>query len=282
MLAPGAGRSPSCGAMPTDTTALIHLDPATVEPNFGRTAFAVQHELHGHPLTQLEALAELADSLPPERVEHNLGSVDDTMPGGEVPQAELSPGEMVRTIETNGCWMVLPIHGVPAYAELYDALFEDVLRALPAREGACNGARACSSCRLRTRPRRRTSTWSRATCSSSWARSRSASATSPIRWSPTARSSASAPAGTATSRTCRMTPRRSSSAPASACTFPRSSRTWSRRRRACRSRCRSASRPRRSIRRAAVHRANADSAGSASIRARPGERPRGDRAEERP
>ena len=122
--------------MPTDTTALIHLDPATVEPNFGRTAFAVQHELHGHPLTQLEALAELADSLPPERVEHNLGSVDDTMPGGEVPQAELSPGEMVRTIETNGCWMVLPIHGVPAYAELYDALFEDVLRALPAREGA--------------------------------------------------------------------------------------------------------------------------------------------------
>lgn len=115
---------------------MIELDPATVEQHFGRDAFRVRHELQDHPQTQLEALAQLADSLPAERVEHNLGSVGDTMPGGEVPKADLTPGEMVRTIESNGCWMVLPIHGVEAYKELFDALFEDVLRALPEREGA--------------------------------------------------------------------------------------------------------------------------------------------------
>jgi hypothetical protein len=121
--------------MAVGPASLIELDPATVDAQFGRNAFRVRHELQDHPLTQLEALAELADSLPEDRVEHNLGSVGDTMPDGEVPRAELSPGAMVRTIETNGCWMVLPIAGVPVYRELYEALFEDVLRVLPAREG---------------------------------------------------------------------------------------------------------------------------------------------------
>ena len=114
---------------------LVELDPATVEQRFGRGAFVVQHRLQDHPLTQLEALAELADSLPSDRVEHNLASVGDTVPGGEVPRSDLPPGEIVRTIETNGCWMVLPIHGVPSYQDFFDELFETVTRALPEREG---------------------------------------------------------------------------------------------------------------------------------------------------
>ena len=114
---------------------LVELDPATVEQRFGRSAFVVQHRLQDHPLTQLEALAELADSLPSERVEHNLASVGDTVPGGEVPRADLPPGEIVRTIETNGCWMVLPIHGVPSYQDFFDELFDTVTRSLPEREG---------------------------------------------------------------------------------------------------------------------------------------------------
>jgi len=116
-------------------TSLIQLDPATLEDRFGRAAFRVGHELQDHPLTQLDALAELADSLPPDRIEHNLGSVGEIVPDGEVPQAELTPGELVRTIETNGSWVVLPIHDAPSYRELFDALFDEVLRAVPAREG---------------------------------------------------------------------------------------------------------------------------------------------------
>lgn len=123
-------------SMPGERQPLIELDPATVEQCFGRSAFRVRHRLQDHPLTQLDALAALADSLPSDRVEHNLASVGDTMPGGEVPRSDLTPGEIVRTIETNGCWMVLPIHEVASYETFFEALFEDVAHALPSREGA--------------------------------------------------------------------------------------------------------------------------------------------------
>jgi hypothetical protein len=118
------------------THPLIALDPATVEQRFGDSGFLVRHQLQDHPLTRLEALAELADSLPDDRLEHNLGSVGDIVPGGEVPKADLTPGEIVRTIESNGCWMVMGIHGISPYQELVAELAEDVGRVLPAREGA--------------------------------------------------------------------------------------------------------------------------------------------------
>jgi hypothetical protein len=121
--------------MATQTHSMIQLDPAAVDQHFGRSGFYVRHELVDHPLTQLEALAQLADSLPDDRLEHNLGSVGDIVPGGEVPKSDLTPGEIVRTIESNGCWMVMGIHGIPTYEEVLDELFEDITRALPAREG---------------------------------------------------------------------------------------------------------------------------------------------------
>jgi hypothetical protein len=102
---------------------------------FGRASFALHHELVTHPLIQPEALAELADSLPPDSVEHSSGQLEAVTPDGAVPQADLSPGEIVRTIETNNCWIVLPIHESPAYRELYDALFDEVRPHLPPHEG---------------------------------------------------------------------------------------------------------------------------------------------------
>lgn len=107
----------------------------TVRSSFGKAPFRIRHELVDHPLTSLESLAGLAESLPPHMIEHNLGSVPDVLPGGEVPKADMPLGEMVRTIETNGCWMVLPIHTAPTYRELYDALFDELRVHLPAREG---------------------------------------------------------------------------------------------------------------------------------------------------
>jgi hypothetical protein len=115
---------------------LIEIDPVEAGRSFGRHSFRVGHRLHEHPLTQLDALANLADSLPPEIVEHNLGSVGELVPGGEVPRADLTAGEIVRTIETNGCWIVFPIDGAPEYRELFEELFEGMLRALPAGERA--------------------------------------------------------------------------------------------------------------------------------------------------
>lgn len=115
-------------------TAFLHLSPDEAA-DFGRRPFLLRHELAAHPLIGLEALAELADSLPADMVEHNSGQVAAVVPGGHVPQADLPPGEIVRTIATNGCWIVLPIHGAPAYRELYDALFDEVRSCLPPGQG---------------------------------------------------------------------------------------------------------------------------------------------------
>jgi len=113
----------------------LHLPADEATNSFGRRPFALHHELAEHPLTQPEALAELAQSLPPDEVEHNSGRVDAVLPGGSVPQADLSPSEIVSTIETNNCWIVLQIHDAPAYRELYDALFDELRPHLPAEHG---------------------------------------------------------------------------------------------------------------------------------------------------
>jgi hypothetical protein len=119
----------------TQTHSMIQLDPAAVDQHFSHSGFYVRHELQDHALTQLDALATLADSLPDDRLEHNLGAVGDIVPGGEVPRSDLTPGEIVRTIDTNGCWMVMGIHGIPGYHDLLEGLAEDIVRALPAGEG---------------------------------------------------------------------------------------------------------------------------------------------------
>jgi hypothetical protein len=121
-------------ASPTMST-FVHLPAGEAASSFGRRPFALRHELAAHPLIQPESLAELADSLAPDQVEHNSGQVDAVTPDGSVPRADLSPGEIVRTIETNNCWIVLPIHDAPAYRDLYAALFDDVRPHLPPDQG---------------------------------------------------------------------------------------------------------------------------------------------------
>jgi hypothetical protein len=116
-------------------TPLLHLDPDETRAKLGREPFTVRHELVDHPLTTLDALADLADELPVERVEHNLGNVPEVAPGGEVPQADMTPGEMVRTIETNGCWVVLPFHGVARYDDLLNELIDEFRPLLRPDEG---------------------------------------------------------------------------------------------------------------------------------------------------
>lgn len=116
-------------------TSLVHLTRPELETKFGKQPFTFGHELATHPMTSLETLAELADVLPPGVVEHNVGKVPEVAPGGDVPRLELTPGEMVRTIATNGCWVVLPLHEAPEFKDFYDSLFDDIQEALPAREG---------------------------------------------------------------------------------------------------------------------------------------------------
>ncbi|MBA2695999.1 MAG: transcriptional regulator [Actinobacteria bacterium] len=113
----------------------LGLSSTLLEGRFGTTPFDFAHELSDHPLTSLEALEELAATLPSEDVEHNRGSVPSVVADGRPPQANLSPAELVRTIATNDSWVVLPVHRAPAYAQLLDELFAEVQTVLPRTEG---------------------------------------------------------------------------------------------------------------------------------------------------
>jgi hypothetical protein len=122
---------------------LLEFDPVTAKENFSRAPFTVKHKLSDHPLLTLDALGRLADSLPPDQVEHNLGDVPEVLPGGEAPRLDASPGEIARGIETNGCWMVLKkVDTDPAYRKLLEEALNDVLPLVADRVGEATGKEA--------------------------------------------------------------------------------------------------------------------------------------------
>ena len=94
---------------------------------YPHTPAKLSHHLLEHPLMTIDALAQLADSLPAHSVEFNPGA----LPIGIAPEAIQATGvgvvEAIRNIDTSGCWVVLKrIEQDPAYA----ALLADVLAEL--------------------------------------------------------------------------------------------------------------------------------------------------------
>lgn len=132
--------------LPTRTGAVVTYDHAEASANFRSRPFLVEHQLAGHPLFELDSLGDLADRLPADLVEHNLGSVGAVVPGGEVPKLDESPGNLVRGIETNGCWIALPIvlsegrlGGLPGYQDLFDQIMDDLAPMVPGGRGKMSG-----------------------------------------------------------------------------------------------------------------------------------------------
>lgn len=111
--------------------ALLGLEPNDLAPACSGPELSpasVRHQLVSHPLLTLDALAELADRLPPDGVEHHLNDLPTVLVDGETPRLEgESPGELVRGVFTNRCWVVLwNIERDPAYAELLDGCLGEV------------------------------------------------------------------------------------------------------------------------------------------------------------
>jgi hypothetical protein len=108
----------------------LEIDPARLGAALGRAPLAVRHALADHPLLALESLALLADSLPATSVEHNVGDVPLVADAEAVERLERSPGEIVRGIDSNGCWMVLKnVEQDDAYRSLLDACLAEVPQA---------------------------------------------------------------------------------------------------------------------------------------------------------
>ena len=115
----------------------LTIDDAVFAEAFGAGPIAVAHNLGEHPLLSLEALAGLAERLPAEQVEHNVGAVPEIVEDAEaVQRSALTPAEIVRTIDSNGEWMVLKlIETDPDYKRLLDETLDEVAGHLPASGG---------------------------------------------------------------------------------------------------------------------------------------------------
>ena len=105
-----------------DTHALAALDWAYPE-----MATTLRHRMADHPLFATEALALLAESLPPQNVEYNLGDLPIGIAADAVPGNGLSIAETIRRIADAKSWAVLKnVESVPAYRDLLMTLLSEI------------------------------------------------------------------------------------------------------------------------------------------------------------
>ncbi|MEN7536902.1 cupin-like domain-containing protein [Aurantiacibacter sp. DGU5] len=113
----------------------VTVTPANIFPMRTRANFAssypegphkLEHSLGTHPLLDLEALAQLAETLPEKSIEYNRGDLPLGVEG-KPETTGLSIGETIRNIETANSWAVLKnIEQVPAYADLLHDLLSEI------------------------------------------------------------------------------------------------------------------------------------------------------------
>lgn len=85
------------------------------------------HGLLSHPLLELDALVQLAASLPADSIEYNPGKLPIGIRPEDVPAPDRSPAETIRAIEEAGAWMVLKrVEQAPEYAALLEAILAEL------------------------------------------------------------------------------------------------------------------------------------------------------------
>ena len=85
---------------------LVEIDAAAFADAFARRSIAVRHGLADHPLFTIDAIAELADRLPPESVRRERGDLPLANSGfGYVDVGTGAPSETVRmsSAAESGC-----------------------------------------------------------------------------------------------------------------------------------------------------------------------------------
>jgi hypothetical protein len=115
---------------------LLHIDGSTFNEVFARRSIAVRHDLVDHPLFTLDAMAELADRLPPDAVRRERGNLPLVNRDGYVDVGEGPPSATIRDVERNGFRISLrDIQQDPQYSALINECLDEVERVLGEREG---------------------------------------------------------------------------------------------------------------------------------------------------
>jgi hypothetical protein len=120
----------------TRASSLVGIDRESFADAFARRSIHVSHELSDHPLFTLEAIADLADRLPPESVRRERGHLPFINTDGYVDVGEGPPSQAILGIERNGFRVSLrDIHQAPEYAELIHECLDEVDAVVGDREG---------------------------------------------------------------------------------------------------------------------------------------------------
>jgi hypothetical protein len=114
---------------------LVDIDAAAFAEAFARHSVAVRHRLAEHSLFTIDAIAELADRLPPESVRRERGALPfkdrEYVDVGDGP-----PSETIRNVERTGTRISLrDIQQVPEYAELINECLDEVDPLVAERQG---------------------------------------------------------------------------------------------------------------------------------------------------
>ena len=103
--------------------------------NYPEVPHVLPHQLRRHPLLEIEALAALAEALPPASIEYNKADQPIGIDGKPDPTG-IPIGETIRRIEASGSWAALKnIEQVPAYAALLEDLLAELRPEIEARTG---------------------------------------------------------------------------------------------------------------------------------------------------
>src|SRR5438045_8530194 len=105
----------STASKPVDT------DAAAFAAACSRRSIAVRHRLADHTLFTIDAIAELADRLPPESVRRERGNLPLANSDGYVDVGAGPPSDTIRNVERTGTRVSLrDIQQAPEYADLID------------------------------------------------------------------------------------------------------------------------------------------------------------------
>jgi hypothetical protein len=118
------------------TARLVEIDAGSFVDAFARRSIYVRHALVDHPLFTIEAIAELADRLPPESVRRERGHLPFINTDGYVDVGEGPPSATILDIERNGARVSLrEIQQDPEYAQLINECLDEVDELVGHREG---------------------------------------------------------------------------------------------------------------------------------------------------
>jgi hypothetical protein len=130
------GYHASKGGISVRQTRFVEIDPDAFGTAFARRSVTIRHHLVEHPLFTIEAIADLADRLPPSSVRRERGNLPLANYGKYVDVGDGPPSQTIRTVEQTGTRVSLrDVQQAPEYAELINECLDQVEALVEDREG---------------------------------------------------------------------------------------------------------------------------------------------------